>query len=94
MALYPNAVGLCISTAWFLHYFLLVAFSWMGLEAVHMYVALVKVFNSHMSHYMLRLSFAGWGIPMIVVIVVIAVDKDNYGLISYGRFPDGTSDDL
>lgn len=94
LALYPNAVGLCISTAWFLHYFLLVAFSWMGLEAVHMYVALVKVFNSHMSHYMLRLSFAGWGIPMIVVIVVIAVDKDNYGLISYGRFPDGTSDDL
>uniref|UniRef100_A0A3P8VHZ5 Si:dkey-259j3.5 n=1 Tax=Cynoglossus semilaevis TaxID=244447 RepID=A0A3P8VHZ5_CYNSE len=63
-------------------------------SAVHMYVALVKVFNSHMSHYMLRLSFAGWGIPMIVVIVVIAVDKDNYGLISYGRFPDGTSDDF
>lgn len=94
LALYPDAVGLCISTAWFLHYFLLVAFTWMGLEAVHMYLALVKVFNSYISRYMLRFSLVGWGVPMIVVIIVIAIDKDNYGLISYGRFPDGTSDDL
>ncbi|KAG7515728.1 adhesion G-protein coupled receptor G2-like [Solea senegalensis] len=94
LALYPEAVGLCISTAWFLHYFLLVSFTWMGLEAVHMYVALVKVFNSYISHYMLRFSLVGWGVPMLVVIIVIAIDKDNYGLVSYGRFPDGTSDDF
>lgn len=66
----------------------------MGLEAVHMYLALVKVFNSHISNYMVKFSLAGWGIPMVVVIIVIAVDKDNYGLVSYGRFDDGTSDDL
>lgn len=94
LALYPDAVGLCISTAWFLHYFLLAAFTWMGLEAVHMYVALVKVFNVNVSHYMLKFSLAGWGIPMIVVIIVIAIDKNNYGLISYGRFSDGTTDEL
>ncbi|XP_056911329.1 adhesion G-protein coupled receptor G2 isoform X2 [Takifugu flavidus] len=94
LALYPEAVGLCISTAWFLHYFLLVSFTWMGLEAVHMYLALVKVFNSYISSYMLKFSLAGWGIPMVVVIIVIAVDKDNYGLISYGRFADGTTDDF
>nr|XP_033493087.1 adhesion G-protein coupled receptor G2 [Epinephelus lanceolatus] len=94
LALYPDAVGLCISTAWFLHYFLLVTFTWMGLEAVHMYVALVKVFNSHISRYMLKFSVVGWGVPMIVVIIVIAIDKDNYGLVSYGKFSDGTSDDF
>uniref|UniRef100_A0A3Q2V066 Adhesion G-protein coupled receptor G2 n=1 Tax=Haplochromis burtoni TaxID=8153 RepID=A0A3Q2V066_HAPBU len=94
LALYPDAVGLCISTAWFLHYFLLAAFTWMGLEAVHMYVALVKVFNVNVSHYMLKFSLAGWGIPMIVVIIVIAIDKNNYGLISYGRFSDGTTDEF
>lgn len=94
LALYPDAVGLCISTAWFLHYFLLVAFTWMGLEAVHMYLALVKVFNSYISRYMLKFSLVGWGIPMIVVIVVIAIDKDNYGLVSYGKFSNGTSDDF
>ncbi|XP_054610895.1 adhesion G-protein coupled receptor G2-like isoform X2 [Dunckerocampus dactyliophorus] len=94
LALYPDAMGLCISTAWFLHYFLLVAFTWMGLEAMHMYLAIVKVFNSYMSRYMLKFSAVGWGVPMIVVIIVIAVDKDNYGLVSYGRFSDGTTDDF
>uniref|UniRef100_A0A3B4B458 Uncharacterized protein n=1 Tax=Periophthalmus magnuspinnatus TaxID=409849 RepID=A0A3B4B458_9GOBI len=94
LALYPDAVGLCISTAWFLHYFLLVAFTWMGLEGVHMYMALVKVFNSYISRYMVKFSLAGWGIPMIVVIIVIAVDKDNYGLVSYGRFSDGSQDEF
>uniref|UniRef100_A0A3Q1G4P5 G-protein coupled receptors family 2 profile 2 domain-containing protein n=1 Tax=Acanthochromis polyacanthus TaxID=80966 RepID=A0A3Q1G4P5_9TELE len=93
LALYPDSVGLCISTAWFLHYFLLVTFTWMGLEAVHMYLALVKVFNTYISRYMLKFSLVGW-VPMIVVIIVIAIDKDNYGLVSYGRFSDGTSDDL
>uniref|UniRef100_A0A8D0CS72 Si:dkey-259j3.5 n=1 Tax=Sander lucioperca TaxID=283035 RepID=A0A8D0CS72_SANLU len=80
LALYPDAVGLCISTAWFLHYFLLVTFTWMGLEAIHMYLAIVKVFNSYISHYMLKFSLVGWGVPMIVVIIVIAIDKNNYGL--------------
>lgn len=94
LALYPDAVGLCISTAWFLHYFLLVSFTWMGLEAIHMYLALVKVFNSYISRYMLKFSLVGWGVPMIVVIIVIAINKDNYGLVSYGKFSDGTSDDL
>lgn len=94
LALYPEAVGLCISTAWFLHYFLLASFTWMGLEGVNMYYALVKVFNDNISHYMLKFSLVGWGVPMIVVIIVIAIDKDNYGLVSYGRFPDGTSDDF
>lgn len=94
LALYPQAVGLCISTAWFLHYFLLVTFTWMGLEAFHMYLALVKVFNSYISRYMVKFSLVGWGVPMIVVIIVIAINKDNYGLVSYGKFTDGTSDDL
>ncbi|KAK7123642.1 hypothetical protein R3I93_021920 [Phoxinus phoxinus] len=94
LALYTNAVGLCISTGFFLHYFLLVSFTWMGLEALHMYLAIVKVFNNYMTRYMLKFSLAGWGIPLIVVIIVIAVNKDNYGLVSYGHFSDGSTDDF
>ncbi|XP_028840269.1 serine-rich adhesin for platelets isoform X2 [Denticeps clupeoides] len=94
LALYPDAVGLCISTAFFLHYFLLASFTWMALEAIHMYLALVKVFNVNISHFMLKFSFAGWGIPLVVVIIVIAISKDNYGLISYGKFSDGTTDEF
>ncbi|XP_063058866.1 adhesion G-protein coupled receptor G2 isoform X2 [Engraulis encrasicolus] len=94
LALYEEAVGLCISTAWFLHYFLLAAFTWMGLEAVHMYIALVKVFNSYVSRFMLKFSLVGWGVPMAVVIIVIAIDKDNYGLVSYGDFEDAPKDEF
>ncbi|XP_067234307.1 adhesion G-protein coupled receptor G2 [Chanodichthys erythropterus] len=94
LALYRNAVGLCISTAFFLHYFLLVSFTWMGLEALHMYLAIVKVFNNYMSRYMLKFSLAGWGIPLVVVIIVIAINKDNYGLINYGNITDGATEDF
>ncbi|XP_036376464.1 adhesion G-protein coupled receptor G2-like [Megalops cyprinoides] len=88
LALYPSAVGLCISTAFFLHYFLLVSFTWMGLEAFHMYLTIVKIFNAYLSKHMLKFSLFGWGVPLIVVITAIAISKDNYGLISYGSTDD------
>ncbi|KAK7120719.1 hypothetical protein R3I94_020644 [Phoxinus phoxinus] len=94
LALYPDTEGLCISTGFFLHYFLLASFTWMALEAVHMYLALVKVFNTYISRFMLKIGFAGWGIPLIVVIIVIAIDKKNYGLVKYGKYTDGTTDDF
>ncbi|XP_054621819.1 mucin-17-like isoform X2 [Dunckerocampus dactyliophorus] len=93
LALYP-ARGLCISTAFFLHYFLLTSFTWAGLEALHMYLSIVQVFTPYLSRYMLKFSLIGWGAPVVVVVVVISVDKDNYGLVKYGRYTDGTSDDF
>ncbi|XP_026307680.1 adhesion G-protein coupled receptor G2 [Piliocolobus tephrosceles] len=53
--------GICISVAVFLHYFLLVSFTWMGLEAFHMYLALVKVFNTYIRKYILKFCIVGWG---------------------------------
>uniref|UniRef100_A0A3Q3NDQ4 Adhesion G protein-coupled receptor G4b n=1 Tax=Mastacembelus armatus TaxID=205130 RepID=A0A3Q3NDQ4_9TELE len=60
--------GLCIATAATLHYFLLASFTWMGLEAVHMYFALVKVFNSYVPSYILKFCAVGWGIPLVIKI--------------------------
>ncbi|XP_061755989.1 adhesion G-protein coupled receptor G2 [Nerophis ophidion] len=70
---------LCMATAATLHYFLLASFAWMGLEAVHMYFSLVKVFNTYVSAYILKLCAVGWGVPLLVVCLVLAVDKDAYG---------------
>uniref|UniRef100_A0A9J8D214 Adhesion G-protein coupled receptor G2 n=1 Tax=Cyprinus carpio carpio TaxID=630221 RepID=A0A9J8D214_CYPCA len=94
LALYPDAVGLCISTAFFLHYFLLASFTWMALEAVQMYLALVKVFNTYITRFMVKIGLAGWGIPLVVVIIVIAINKDHYGLVTYGRYASGATDDF
>ena len=56
-----GSYGLCISTAATLHYFLLASFTWMGLEAIHMYFALVKVFNVYVSLYIHKFCALGWG---------------------------------
>ncbi|XP_076011137.1 adhesion G-protein coupled receptor G6 isoform X3 [Genypterus blacodes] len=76
---------LCVSVAVFLHYFLLASFTWMGLESIHMYIALVKVFNTYIRRYILKFCIVGWGLPALLVGIVVAVDKNSYGLQEYGR---------
>ncbi|XP_072287814.1 adhesion G-protein coupled receptor G4 isoform X1 [Pyxicephalus adspersus] len=71
--------GLCVSVGVVLHYFLLTSFTWMGLEAVHMYFAFVKVFNSYIHKYILKLCIAGWGIPTVIVAIVLSINVDFYG---------------
>lgn len=60
LAQHPSA-ALCISTACFLHYFLLTSFTWAGLEALHLYLSVVQVFLPYLSRYMLKVSLIGWG---------------------------------
>ncbi|XP_050166684.1 adhesion G-protein coupled receptor G4 isoform X2 [Myiozetetes cayanensis] len=74
-----NQPGLCITMAMLLHYFLLAAFTWMCLESVHFYLALVKVFNVYVPKYILKCCIAGWGIPAVVIILVLIINKDFYG---------------
>ncbi|CAB1339375.1 unnamed protein product [Coregonus sp. 'balchen'] len=74
------APGLCPAVAALLHYSLLCCFTWMGLEALHLYRLLVLVYNTYMRHYLLKLSLLGWGVPALVVSIVAAVSTDFYGL--------------
>ncbi|KPP61947.1 putative G-protein coupled receptor 112, partial [Scleropages formosus] len=78
-----NSYGLCIVVAVVQHYTLLASFTWMGLEALHMYFALVKVFNIYVPFYMLKFCVLGWGIPLIIVSLVLIVKMDAYGSILY-----------
>ncbi|NXS08884.1 AGRG4 protein, partial [Neodrepanis coruscans] len=74
-----NQPGLCITMAMLLHYSLLAAFTWMCLESVHFYLAFVKVFNVYFPKYILKCCIAGWGIPAIVITLVLIINKDFYG---------------
>ncbi|KAM5163990.1 adhesion G-protein coupled receptor G6 isoform 2-T2 [Mantella aurantiaca] len=86
---------LCIAVAALLHFFLLATFTWMGLEAVHMYIALVKVFNTYIRRYILKFCIIGWGIPAVVVAIVLASTHSNiaYGSNLYGKNSDGNGGD-
>ncbi|XP_075875951.1 adhesion G-protein coupled receptor G4-like [Nelusetta ayraudi] len=71
--------GLCAAVAAALHYFLLASFTWMGLEAVHMYFALVKVFNVYVPSYILKFCVVGWGVPLLICCLVFMVNSQAYG---------------
>ncbi|KAG8524310.1 Adhesion G protein-coupled receptor G3 [Galemys pyrenaicus] len=60
------------------HYFLLCVFTWMGLEAFHLYLLVIRVFNTYFGHYFLKLSLVGWGLPALMVIGTGSAD--SYGL--------------
>nr|XP_030123964.3 adhesion G-protein coupled receptor G6 isoform X4 [Taeniopygia guttata] len=89
--------GLCIAVAALLHFFLLATFTWMGLEAVHMYIALVKVFNTYIRRYILKFCIIGWGLPALVIAIVLASANTNashvYGKQLYGRDVNGQGGD-
>ncbi|KAM7137017.1 adhesion G-protein coupled receptor G6 isoform 5-T5 [Molossus nigricans] len=69
--------GLCTAIAALMHFFLLATFTWMGLEAIHMYIALVKVFNTYIRRYILKFCIIGWGLPAFIVSVVLASRNQN-----------------
>ncbi|XP_066455932.1 adhesion G-protein coupled receptor G2 [Eleutherodactylus coqui] len=92
IALYNDIPGLCISVAAFLHYFVLVSITWMGLEAFHMYLSLVKVFNTYVRKYILKFCIIGWGAPAVVVAIILAIKKDSYFLKKSGIYPNGSVD--
>ncbi|KAG8008076.1 Adhesion G-protein coupled receptor G4, partial [Nibea albiflora] len=77
--------GLCVAVACVMHYFLLASFTWMGLEAINMYFALVKVFNVYVPSYILKFCALGWGIPLVICILVLIVNREAYGSHVYTR---------
>ncbi|XP_043830581.1 adhesion G-protein coupled receptor G4 [Dromiciops gliroides] len=73
--------SLCISMAVLLHYFLISSFTWMGLEAVHMYFALVRVFNIYVKNYLLKFCVVGWGLPAVIIGIILIMKRDFYGIL-------------
>ncbi|XP_061176294.1 adhesion G-protein coupled receptor G6-like [Saccostrea echinata] len=69
----------CKIVAASLHFFLLSAMCWMLIEAYYLYVALIQVFNTHISLFILKTTSAGWGTPLIIVAVTLGVNIENYG---------------
>ncbi|XP_062381394.1 adhesion G-protein coupled receptor G5-like [Sardina pilchardus] len=75
--------GVCVCVAVAIEYALLSSFTWMAIEALHLYLMLIRVFNVYYARYMLKLSLIGWGVPAVVVALSMVVRLDD-GHIAYG----------
>ncbi|XP_033624081.1 adhesion G-protein coupled receptor G7 isoform X2 [Fukomys damarensis] len=58
---------LCTVTAAFLHYFLLVTFTWNGLSSIQLYFLLIRTMKPFPQHFILFITLVGWGVPAIIV---------------------------
>ncbi|XP_044219671.1 adhesion G-protein coupled receptor G5-like isoform X1 [Thunnus albacares] len=76
-----SSSGFCLYMALCLHYSLLATFSWMAVEGFHLYLLLVRVFNIYVQKYLLKLSLVAWGIPAVIVALVVIIDRDAYGRV-------------
>ncbi|MEQ2243856.1 hypothetical protein ILYODFUR_011116, partial [Ilyodon furcidens] len=74
-----SSTELCLYVALLLHYSLLASFTWMVLEGFHLCLLLVKVFNIYIRRYLLKLSVVGWGLPAVIVSLVVIIDRNIYG---------------
>ncbi|XP_071360802.1 adhesion G protein-coupled receptor E5 [Trachinotus anak] len=74
-------VGGCRFVAALLHYFFLGVFLWMLLEGVQLYRMVVQVFNATIRP--LYLFAAGYGVPLVIVIVSAISRPKQYGTDEY-----------
>jgi len=58
-----------------LHYFLLTSFCWITISSFTLYSALS---SAHINRFMLKSCLVAWGLPLIIVGVVLAIDTGHY----------------
>ena len=69
---------LCVAVAISLHYFTLVSFLWMMIEAILMYYSFVKVWPPREGGDIYKSSIVAWGIPLVIVLTAYLTNQDNY----------------
>ncbi|XP_023582639.1 adhesion G-protein coupled receptor G5 [Trichechus manatus latirostris] len=82
----PSVPGsACMVLAAILHYALLCCLTWMAIEGFNLYLLLVRVYNVYIRRYLLKLCVLGWGVPAILVLLLLAVKSSVYGPLSISQ---------
>ncbi|KAM5262839.1 LOW QUALITY PROTEIN: adhesion G-protein coupled receptor G5 [Ctenodactylus gundi] len=69
----------CTVLAALLHYALLSCLTWMAIEGFNLYLLLGRVYNIYIHRYVLKLCALGWGVPALLVLLLLAVNSSVYG---------------
>ncbi|XP_058017553.1 adhesion G-protein coupled receptor G5-like, partial [Ahaetulla prasina] len=51
----------------------------MAIEGFHLYLLVIKVYNSYIRRYLLKLCAAGWGFPGVIILASILSMQNVYG---------------
>ncbi|XP_076155857.1 adhesion G protein-coupled receptor G3-like isoform X1 [Alosa pseudoharengus] len=66
----------CIIIATLMHYSMLSTFTWFAMQALHLYLRLVKMSNTKdIKNYMLKMCIPAWACPAVVVITLAVLNK-------------------
>ncbi|KAL2098652.1 hypothetical protein ACEWY4_005132 [Coilia grayii] len=66
----------CIIIATLMHYSMLATFTWFAMQALHLYLHLVRMADHRTyKHYMLKMCIPAWVCPAVVVIILASLDK-------------------
>ncbi|KAM4833735.1 adhesion G-protein coupled receptor G5 [Thomomys bottae] len=79
LAVAPVPGMACTALAAALHYALLSCLTWMAIEGFNLYLLLGRVYNIYIRHYVLKLCMLGWGVPALLVLLLLAVKSSVYG---------------
>ncbi|KAM6223748.1 adhesion G-protein coupled receptor G5 [Rhynchocyon petersi] len=82
LATTPVPGSACTAVAAILHYALLSCLTWMASEGFNLYLLIVRVYNIYIHRYVLKLGAVAWGVPAVVVLLVLAVKSSVYGLLT------------
>uniref|UniRef100_A0ABI7W390 Adhesion G protein-coupled receptor G5 n=1 Tax=Felis catus TaxID=9685 RepID=A0ABI7W390_FELCA len=74
-----RAGAACTALAAILHFALLSCLTWMAIEGFNLYLLLVRVYNIYIRRYMLKLCAVGWGVPALLVLLLLIDQNSVYG---------------
>ncbi|XP_063905190.1 uncharacterized protein LOC135124212 [Zophobas morio] len=88
---YLNNHTFCVASGVILHYSVLVQFCWMFIIAHLQYKKLILNSHEQTTHFLLKMNLMAWGLPLIVILSVLA-SGDFYGNNKLGIcYPTGTA---
>ncbi|KAL9951196.1 hypothetical protein ACROYT_G043816 [Oculina patagonica] len=74
-------MGICVTVAALVQYFLMAAFCWMLVEGIYLYLLVVKVYN--ISNKLAIYHVMSWCIPAVMVAMSLSIAAGNDGIQSF-----------